>query len=95
MAPKRPHPILLVNRVIADVRFIVALNAVFLGMFLWHVPEEKFDISMSWATMVMDQIIISAGWIMAVKQQKHSQQTAASLRAIERRLAALETSLCP
>lgn len=80
---ERLHPALHLNRLLASPIFIVAINAAFLAMLLSNMPSEKFDITMSWTTMIMDQVMILVSWVVLVKTIKHTKQLMAQLRRIE------------
>lgn len=83
------HPALWLNRIIASPIFIICVNAIFVGMVIKHVPEEKLDLTMSWATMLMDQLIISAGWVVLMQQIKHRKEDRTLLLRIARQVEAL------
>lgn len=82
------HPALWLNRIIASPIFIVCVNAVFVGMVIEHIPEEKLDLTMSWATMLMDQLIISAGWVVLRQQNKNRKDDRALILRMARQIEA-------
>jgi dipeptide/tripeptide permease len=87
------HPMLWGYKVLADPRFIVAVNLIFAVMLWEHVGEDKLDFPMSWATMAMDMVIIGAGWRLVQIGVKHRKEDRALWSRIERQNAALLRSL--
>lgn len=78
---KKKHPILWLNSIFASPLFIVAVNLIVFTCFIVAhfslnkaADGERIDLGISWFTMGMDQIIISAGWLIYCKQQKDTKE---------------------
>lgn len=78
------HPLLLAYRTLANLWFIGAVNLGVTLMIIRRVSEEKVDLTMSWATMAMDQVIIAAGWVLVTIGVKHRREDKAQWSRIER-----------
>lgn len=77
---KRMHPILWLNSIFASPYFIIGVNIIVMACFIFahfsvnkETDHEKIDLGISWWTMGMDQVIISAGWLIYKKQRKDTQ----------------------
>jgi hypothetical protein len=90
---ERLHPLLVAYRVLANIWFILTVNLGMAVMIIRRVSEEKVDLTMSWATMAMDQVIIAAGWVLVTIGVKHRREDRAQLARIERKLDALLNAL--
>lgn len=84
------HPLLCAYRVLANLWFIGGVNLIIAVMIWERISEEKVDLTMSWATMAMDQIIIAAGWVLVTIGVKHRKEDRALLCRIEKRLEVME-----
>lgn len=80
------HPILWLNKFLADFWFIIAINLIVTSALLLHIGGDRIDIAMSWFTMAMDQVIISAGWVIYINNNKFMQDERARLKRIEKLL---------
>jgi hypothetical protein len=72
---RKVHPVLWLNSILAHPIFIISVNALITAFFIKAhfspdkaVAGEHIDLGMSWWTMVMDQVIISAGWLITKRQ---------------------------
>lgn len=74
------------NKFLADAWFIIGINLIVVATLLLGVQENKLDVAMSWFTMAMDQVIISAGWVIYVRNNKRMDEERARLKKIERLL---------
>lgn len=83
---ERLHPLLLAYKIVANLWFIAAVNIGVTIMILRKVSEERVDLTMSWATMAMDQVIIAAGWVLVTIGIKHRREDRAQWARIERKL---------
>lgn len=80
------HPVLWLNAILASPLFIIAINIGFTVMVYMRLDEGKIDVTMSWFTMVMDQIIISGGWIIYRQQQKAWKEHRSQMNRMEKKL---------
>lgn len=92
---KKMHPVLWLNSVFANYRFIGLVNLVIAALIVHGhfsankaASAEHLDLGISWYTLLMDQGIIAAGWIIYLQQKKSNDRIEKKLDELLKRKAA-------